>query len=229
MPSRRMRLLTLAVPVAASLALAGPALAAGETKGDTAILKAGVITKADVPAEWVSTRRGEDTSSALKSLKACKKINTTVDTAKKDNPRARSREFSDVAGPQARTQAANTVYAFPNKKAASNFVSAFDGPAATTCFDALGAALAQNRPAAGSQTVQPITDLQGVGDQATGSEIAVTYTQQDGGTATLYIDLVFVRVGRANLSFVFANVGARIPQGPDIVNAVVQRVSAAEG
>jgi hypothetical protein len=30
------------------------------------------------------------------------------------------------------------------------------------------------------------------------------------------------------VGFVFANIGARIPQGPDIVTAVVQRVGAAE-
>jgi hypothetical protein len=75
--------------------------------------------------------------------------------------------------------------------------------------------------------VEPITDLQGVGDEAVGYEIASTYTQE-GGTATLYVDFVIVRVGRAGLAFVFGNVGARIPQGPEIVNAVVQRVSAAQ-
>jgi len=31
------------------------------------------------------------------------------------------------------------------------------------------------------------------------------------------------------MGFGFTNVGARIQQGPDIVSAVVQRVSAAEG
>lgn len=68
MLSRRTRLLTLAVPVAASLALAGPALAAGESKGDKAILRAGVVTKADVPAEWTS-RKGESTNSSLNGIK----------------------------------------------------------------------------------------------------------------------------------------------------------------
>jgi hypothetical protein len=119
------------------------------------------------------------------------------------------------------------VYAFTNKKAAGRFVAVFKASAATTCFTALGAEVARNRPTVGAPTVEPITDLQGVGNEAVGDEIAVTYTQA-GGTATLYIDFVFVRVGRAALGFVFANVGARIPQGADIVNAVVQRVAAAE-
>lgn len=224
MLSRRTRLLTLAVPVAASLALAGPALA-GETKGDKAILKAGVVTKADVPAEWTS-KKGQSTGEALKGIKECKKINTAVADAKKDNPRARSREFSDPV-PEHATSAENAVYAFSNKASATKFVSAYQGAAATACFEKLAAEVGKDRPTAGPPTAAPITDLQGVGDEASGYEIAATFTQ-DVGMATLYIDFVVVRVGRAAMGFGFTNVDARIPQGPDIVNAVVQRVSAAK-
>ncbi len=190
MLSQRKRLLILAVPVAASLALAGPASAAGS---DKAILKGGVITKADVPADWTS-KRSNASSDALRGLKECKKINTAVAAAKKD---------------------------------AGKFVSAYKGSAATACFTRLGTEVERNRPAATPPTVSPITDLQGVGDEAVGYEIAATFTQ-NGGEATLYIDFIIVRVGRAVLGFAFTNVGARITQGPDIVNAVVQRVAAAE-
>ena len=224
MLSRRTRLLTFAVPVAASLALAGPAFAA-DTKGDKAILKAGVITKADVPADWKSAK-SSSSSDALKGIKECKKINNAVTTAKNDNPRARSREFSDPVQEHA-TMAENSVYAFSKNAAATKFVSAYQGPAATACFEKLAAAIGKGRPTAGPPTAAPITDLQGVGDEATGYEIAATFTQ-DGGTATLYIDFIVVRVGRAAIGFGFTNVDARISQGPDIVNAVVQRVSAAE-
>jgi hypothetical protein len=224
MLSRRMRLLTLAVPVAASLALAGPA-AAGETKDDKAILKAGVITKAEVPAEWTS-KKGESSGEALKGIKECKKINTAVAEAKKNNPRARSREFSDPVAEHA-TSAENAVYTFTNKSSATKFVSAYQGTAATACFEKLAAEVAKDRPTAAPPTATPITDLQGVGDESTGYEIAASFTQ-DGGTATLYIDFVVVRVGRAVMGFGFTNVDARIPQGPEIVNAVVQKVSAAE-
>ena len=224
MPSRRTRLLTLAVPVAASLALAGPALA-GETKGDKAILKAGVITKADVPAEWTS-KKGDSSGEALRGIKECKRINAAVAEARKNNPRARSREFADPVQVNA-TSAENAVYAFPNNRSATKFVAAYQGAAATACFEKLAAEVAKDRPTAAPPTAAPITDLQGVGDEAVGYEIAATFTQ-DGGTATLYIDFVVVRVGRTALGFGFTNVDARIPQGPGIVNAVVQRVSAAE-
>jgi hypothetical protein len=225
MLSQRTRTLIFAAPVAVSLALAAPALAAGESKGDKAILKAGVITKADVPAEWTS-KKGKSSGDALTGLKECKKINTTVAAAKRDDPRARSREFADPVPSNAKT-AENAVYAFPDQKRAGKFVAAYNGSAATACFDKLGAEVARSRPTAAPPTVSPITDLQGVGDEAVGYEIAATFTQ-NGGTATLYIDFIVVRVGRAVLGFGFTNVDARIPQGPDIVTAVVQRVAAAE-
>jgi hypothetical protein len=216
-------MLTLGVPVVASLALAAPAMAAGESKGDKAILKAGVITKADVPAEWTSTK-GSTGGEALKGIRDCRKINSAVTAARKDEPRAVSREFSDPV-PENGREAANAVFAFESAKAAGRFVGAFEG--ATACFEELGTRVVRNQPATGPPTVSPITDLQGVGDEALGYEIAATYTQE-GGAATLYIDYVVVRAGRAAMLFVFTNVNARIPQGPDIVNAVVQRVSAAE-
>jgi hypothetical protein len=221
----RTRMLIFAVPVAASLAFAAPAIAADESKSDKAILKAGVITKADVPAEWTS-KKGKSSGDALKGLKECKKVNTAVAAAKQDDPRARSREFADPV-PENAKMAENTVYAFPDKKSASKFVSAYEGSAATACFNKLGAEVARSRPTAGPPTVSPITDLQGVGDEALGYEIAATFTQ-NGGTATLYIDFIVVRVGRAVLGFGFTNVDARIPEGPGIVTAVVQRVAAAE-
>jgi hypothetical protein len=225
MVPRRIRWLTFGVLIAASLAPAAPAGAAGESKGDKAILKAGVITKADVPAEWIS-EKGTSSSDALKGIRDCRKINSTVATAKKDNPRARSREFADPVQANA-TSAENAVYAFENTSAARKFVSAYKGAGATACFEKLAAEVGKDRPVAAPPTVSPITDLQGVGDEALGYEIAATFTQE-GGTATLYIDFVVVRVGRAAMGFGFTNVDARIPQGPDIVNAVVQRVASAE-
>jgi hypothetical protein len=224
MRSPRTRWLILAAPVALSVAMAGPA-AAADSKSDKAILKAGVVRKTDVPADWTS-KPGTSGSGALKGLRECKRINTTVASANKDDPKARSREFADQVS-QARSQAQNAVYAFQNKKAAGQFVSAFKGSTAMACFVRLGNEVLRNQPAAAPPTVAPITDLQGVGDEALGCEIAASYTQ-NGGVATLYIDYVAVRVGRAAMIFVFANVGGRITQGPDIVNATVQRVAAAK-
>ena len=72
--------------------------------------------------------------------------------------------------------------------------------------------------------MSPITDLQGVGDAATGYEGVGTVTS-GGQTIDLYIDLLAIRVGRAVVDFEFTNPGQRTSQGPDIVNAVINRVA----
>jgi hypothetical protein len=159
-------MLILGVPVVAALALAAPAVAAGESKGDKAILKAGVITKTDVPAEWTSTK-ASPSGEALKGIRDCKKINSAVAAAKKNEPRARSREFSDPV-PQNATSAENAVYAFESAKAAGEFVAAYEGSAANACFQRLAEEVAKDRPVTGPPTVSPITDLQGVGDESLG-------------------------------------------------------------
>src|SRR2546430_16811033 len=84
MLSHRKRLLILAVPVAASLALAGP-VAAADSKGDKAILKAGGITKTDVPAEWAS-KRGQPRSRALPGLSGGQKGSCAEGTGHQDRP-----------------------------------------------------------------------------------------------------------------------------------------------
>src|SRR5262249_10425873 len=177
---------------------------------------------AEVPAEWTS-KKGQSNGDALKGIEECKKITTAVADAKKDN-RARSREFSDPV-PEHATTAENAVYAFSNKASATKFMRTYQGSAAQACFDKLATEITKDRPTAGPPSAAPITDLQGVGSEATGHQISATLTQ-DGGTAPLYV--VVVRVGRAAMGFGFTNVDGRIPQGPDIVNAVVQRVSATE-
>jgi hypothetical protein len=220
----RARILILGVPVAVSLGLAAPA-AAGESRSDKAILKAGVITKEDVPADWTS-KRGETGGRALRGISECKKINAAVEAAKKKEPRARSREFQDPVS-QGTTSAENAVYAFKDESAATRFMATYQGTDADACFDKAAAKVASEQPTAETPSVAPITDLQGVGDEAIGYEIVVTFAQDD-QSFTLYLDIVAVRVGRTVLGFNFSNIGSRITQGPDIVNAVVDRVAAVE-
>jgi hypothetical protein len=221
---QRVRILILGVPVVVSLALAAPA-GAGESKSDKVILKAGVITKDDVPADWTS-KKGETSGRALRGISECKKINTAVEAAKKKEPRARSRDFRDPVS-QGTTSAENAVYAFKDDNAATRFMANYQGPDADACFDKAAAKVASEQPTAEAPSVAPITDLQGVGDEAIGYEIVVAFAQ-GGQSFTLYLDIVAVRVGRAVLGFNFSNVGSRITQGPEIVNAVVDRVAAAQ-
>jgi hypothetical protein len=219
-----MRILVLGVPVAVSLGLASPATA-GESESDKAILDAGVITRDDVPADWTS-ERGGSSGRALRGIRECRQINTAVEAARKKEPRARSREFQDPVS-QGTTSAENAVYAFRNENAATRFIATYQGSDADACFDKAAAKVADEQPTAEEPSVAPITDLQGVGDEAVGYEIVVTFSQS-GQSFTLYLDIVAVRVGRAVLGFNFSNIGSRITQGPDIVNAVIERVAAAE-
>jgi hypothetical protein len=219
---RRMGTLLLGVPFAASLALAAPA-AAGESKSDKAILAAGVIKNDDVPAGWTS-KKSKASDSGFKGVSECKGIRSAVDSAKKKVPRVRSRDFED---PNSRgtTSAEDTVYVFKDANAASNFLAVFSGPEATTCLE--NSLSKQISNGGEPPALAPITDLQGVGDEAVGYEIAIGLPA-GGQIMPLYIDFLAVRVGRAFLAFSFVNLSERIPNGPDIVNAVVQRVAAAQ-
>lgn len=212
-----------AVSVATAIAFTAPAAAVG-SKSDKAILKAGVVTKADVPSDWTSTKPA--TADRAFNVPECKNIRVAVDTAKKKTPRAQSRQF-EQPGSAGIAFADSTVYAFANVDAATKFVAPYQSTNAPTCFEAGTTKVLSGTKAAGSPTVSPITDLQGVGDDAVGYEILVPFTS---GTqsASLYLDFEVVRVGRAVIGFRFSNGDARLPEAPGIVQSVVQRVAAVE-
>jgi hypothetical protein len=223
MISRRTRLLALALPLVGLVALAGPA-AAGESKSDKAILKAGVVTKDDVPTGWTS-KKGSS-SDPDRSIRECRKIRAAVDKAKKTVPRADSRDFSDPAG-QGGTTAQSTVYAFKNATAAGKLVANFEEAATGPCLEKSLARTPIGRRAGEPPTVAPIPDLVGVGNEAIGYELTLDVTVA-GAPVTAYIDFIAVRVGRAFVGFGFTDVGERLPEGPAIVQTVVGRVRDAQ-
>jgi hypothetical protein len=207
----------LAVSLAGVAAFAPPA--AAQSKSDKAILKAGVITKDDVPTGWTSKKASSSTPD--RSIAECKKIRTATDNAKKKTPRSESREFE---GPNSDTHAESTVYAFRDTNAATKFLSVYRDADATPCLEKVAAKVIGSR---GSASVSPITDLQGVGDDSVGYEEILTSSEND-QLPSLYVDLVLVRVGRAVVGFSFSNPGERIPDGPAIVQTVVARVAEAQ-
>jgi hypothetical protein len=224
MSSIRTRLVCLVgVTVALVAALAAP-VAAGEPKSDKAILKAGVFTKGDVPAGWTSKK--SSSSDPDRSIRECRKIRAAIDKAKKNVPRAKSRDFSDPATEGA-TLAGNTVYAFKDATAAATFVGNFQADVAVPCLEKSLAKSPVGKKAIGTPTISPLTDLQGVGDEAVGYETTLDL-RVAGETATLYIDFIAVRVGRAFVAFGFTNRGERFPDGPAMVQAVVARLAAAQ-
>jgi hypothetical protein len=221
---RQGRWIAVAAGVAASVALVAPAVAGVKSAAsDKAILKAGVLTAADVPSTWTSAKQADSGSKGFKGIASCKQIVAATDTARR-GPRALSRSFGDPAT-TSNAGAQDTVYAFKNVTAAQQYVAAFAASNAATCFQD-----AFNKATSGSQaTVTPVTDLQGVGNQAIGYEASVTGTDQNGKAVHVIDDLVGVRVGRAFVGFNFGNNDVRLPQGVAIVQAVVSRLTATVG
>jgi hypothetical protein len=221
---RRFRIPLFALPLAVLVALAAPA-AAGESTDDKAILKAGVITKDDVPADWTS-RKATSSDRAYKGIAECKEIRAAVDKAKKNVPRAQSRDFQEP-GSRGTTSAENTVYVFKSESAATEFLANYQTPDAATCFEKGVAKATRSEAGAGPPAVSPITDLEGVGDDAVGYEISVDLSAA-GETATLYFDVVAVRVGRTFVGFTFSNLFERLADGPAVVLSVLARVGEAQ-
>jgi hypothetical protein len=221
---RQGRWIAVAAGVATAVALVAPAGAGVKSAAsDKAILKAGVLSPADVPSTWRSAKQTDAGTKSFKGIASCKQIVAATDAARR-GPRALSRSFGDPAQ-TSNAGAQDTVYAFKNVKAAQQYVAAYKASNAATCFQD-----AFNRATSGSQaTVTPITDLQGVGDEAIGYEASVTGTDQNGKAVHVIDDLVGVRVGRAFLGFNFGNSDVRLPQGVAIVQAVVSRLTSTVG
>lgn len=221
---RHGRWIALAAGLAAALALTVPAGARVKSAAsDKAILQAGVVTAADVPSTWTARKQTDTGTKAYKGIAACKQIVAATTTARK-GPKAVSPEFSDPA-PNSNTLAQNTVYAFKTVKGASGFLSAYQSSNTTTCLQQV----LQKTGGKGQATVTPITNLQGVGDDAVGYEASLSGTSQSGQPVHVVVDVIGVRVGRAIVGFEFLNNDVAIPQGVGIVQGVISRVTSTVG
>jgi hypothetical protein len=189
---------------------------------DTAILRAGVIAATDVPPTWTAHQQPDPGTKQLNGIAACKQMRDAVVAANKSAPRAQSPTFADTSTSSALpSQATDVVYAFKSTAAAKAYLATDKAAAAPECLQQVFQKMF------GQATVTSITDqLQGVGDDHVGFEVAVT-GMQNGQPLTLTADNVVVRVGRVFVGFQFYAEGSQAPsEGPAIVNAVVGRVKA---
>jgi hypothetical protein len=223
MSARRAGVVALTAAFGVLAALAGP-VAAGESKSDNAILKAGVLTKSDVPAGWKSTKSTRDNDST-KGIAECNKIRSSITSADKKVPHSDSRDFEDP-GRNAGTAAENTVYAFKDATAAGKFLANFAAETAAECLRKSLARGAKEVETAGVARIAPITDLEGVGEEAVGYEMTINFAADNPTTA--YIDFLAIRVGRAFLGFNFVNLGEPFSDGPTMVQTVLTRVAEAQ-
>lgn len=204
-------LVAIAVPVG-SASVAGAA-----SSKDQAILTAGVIGAGDVPATWQSAAQKDSGVKQYKGIAACKQAAAAEATARR-GPRKLSPQFVDPSTNN--TLAENVAIVFKDAKTATRYLTTFEGSSTPACLGAVLQHQIGNQGQVG--TFSPITSLQGVGDQSLG--FAVPIQTQSG---TLIADYVAVRVGRALLEFTFLNPSVQIAEGPQIVNAVVNRVAQA--
>ena len=217
------RWVAVAAGLAAAVAVVAPAGAGVKAAAsDKAILKAAVLTPADVPSTWVAAKQADSGSKNYKGIAACKQIAAAMDTAHR-GPRALSPQFSDPA-PTSNALAQDTVYAFKNVKAAQQYLAPYAASNAASCYQQAFNKAARGQ---GQATVAPITNLQGVGDQAVGYEATITGSDQNGQPVHVIADVIGVRVGRGFVGFNFLNNNVVIPQGVAIVNAAVARLTSA--
>ena len=199
--------------------LATPAAAAQPPRTTSAILRAGVLSRRDVPSTWVATPRST-TSDPFPRGAACATLAAAERVARR-SPHAASPQFSDPESGNT-TEADNSVYALPSAAAAHRYLAAYEAGTASACFqlvltDAVGASA--------SVALAPLTtQVAGLGDEAAGYEGTVQGTNAAGQPVALVADVVAVRVGRAATVFEFLSANQQIPAGPSVVTTVVRRL-----
>jgi hypothetical protein len=203
-------------------AVAAAAPAARPTPADRALIRAGLVTRADVPASWTGSRQSNDLAPFAK-LASCRTVYATLLAANRRVPNALSRQFTDPASHD-QTVASDQVFAFPTVQAASTYLAAFNGPTAGACLQAavqaavLGVGVNNTAGTGGA-----VAGLAGVGDETAGQQVTLS-ASASGTSVTLVVDFAAVRVGRTVLAFDFLNADHPLPQGLAIINAAVTRV-----
>jgi hypothetical protein len=209
----------LLVPLALAVVLAAPA---GASSATAAILRAGQLTRADLPPTWKQSKQ-IDTLRSLPRVAACRPIAAATSAARHHIPRKLSPTFTDP-GSAGLSFAEDTVYAFPSGRAASAYLSVFQSPGALTCITAVfKASLAKLRA---TVTVTPASDLVTSGDAGAAYEGTLATHDTQGTPVTIVFDLAAVTVGRAVVGFDFSNLTTRLPQAPALVQAVTTRLRA---
>ncbi|MGH8983709.1 MAG: hypothetical protein ACRDY6_07515 [Acidimicrobiia bacterium] len=205
------KLLTVTAGACAVVLMAAPV--AADEEEDQAIADESVLTLADLPEGWVEGDAADDDDPAEGEIPACEAIERTIDRGD-EAPHAESPDFDDTNDPNAVTSVSNEVIVFPKAKGAKRYLKPFetDGEA---CLRGRGG----TAPGALDVQVQEL-DVQGSG---VGYTVLVT-VESNGEQRTQAVDIVVVRVGRAITNFAAENVDEPLPEGPDILDAVLGRL-----
>ena len=213
-----MRKLLMLTAVACTLLLVAAPAGAGEDE-DQAISDEAVLTLADLPEGWEEGDADDDENPAEGLVRDCRDIEAATDKAD-TMPRADSPDFDDGNDPNGVTTVANEVIVYPKAKGAKQFIKPFkaDGE---ECL--LGRA--EEAPGVIDASIEDL-DLEDFGDDGVGFTIFVTI-ESNGEEFTFANDILAVRVGRAVTTFAAQNVDGPLPEGPDILATVVDRLEEA--
>jgi hypothetical protein len=173
---------------ATALVLAAGALCAGASgavaaTADRVTAPRAVLRLADLPAGWTaSPRSGARTPSACAGYRRARAAVSA---------HANSQNFSHLS-----SQASHTVYLYANARRARSAFGRLTSAAARRCVGAeTKTKLERLRSTVGAARTSRLR-IARVGDQSAMDRIAVDYRASDGETATLTLDLVYVREGR---------------------------------
>jgi len=223
---RRWILIPLTVGVVVTLAAGAAASAPPRvpTASTRALLAAGLITANDVPAAWTGSRQTNDLK-VFAGVPTCHALYLANVAANRRVPNVLSRQFTDPAS-NGTTLASDQVFAFRTVAAASAFLAVLQRPNTASCLTTvIQKVLASSGVTDTTAAASPITTLGALGDGRAGYEVTLAATIR-GGSISLVADFVVVRVGRVVVLPEFLNENRSLPEGPQIVTTVVNRVEA---
>jgi hypothetical protein len=218
------RALVLVLAALGVLAAGLPALGAAPSPDEQAIVASGLLRRADFPAGWTATKKGSSPNFAKLGV-ACRPLVTAL------NGRV-IRESSSGFILNNAERASNTVVLFGAPAGAVALFTALQNPVTTACYRRSATVSVAETAARSGVKLQVVSvaplSVAPAGDQSLGYE-AVVRASAPGQSQLIYEDAVFIRVGRAAVSFDFVNTNGS-PNGAFAaqIQAVVGRVQAAE-
>jgi len=198
--------------VITAFALVGVVALPAVAKTDKQVAKSASITAKDLGRGWDATKHTDDGPSGTPSC-------ADTDAA---NEGAKKYEFNSPDFALGDAEVTNSVYVFPNVKAAKAYLAAFQDPTAIECLqDGLDAALTD---APGAVAAVGELDVSG-GPAQDGVGFEATITIPDGATeATVKLQAVAFRVGRGVTGITAQNVDEPLPITAELATASIKRL-----
>jgi len=200
--------------------------------GDPALARRAALNVSDLPAGWREKKHntaGEKKGDAVRNgIRECRSYQEIRKLAKK-SPLV-NRDFAKSSS----SEIDSTVAVLPTDQQARRVLSASRDRDVAACIEKslkklLADELIASQGRGGTVTALDVGALsvEPVGDETTGYEVVATLSAQ-GLSPKLYLDVEFVRVGRAVAYFVFTDLLSPLTDGRDsAVNAVVGRLAGA--